>query len=1028
MRKKNLFRGLTALCTFLLIPGIMGADIAGNYSSTINNFLGTSSVEIVDNGDAAEDTTYYPTGLSSDDIMDIDALNELEASVVDENILQEEEGAVLLKNDGNVLPIAEGSNITLLGSATVNPYLGRRVSEANSMMMTPVYSAWTEEEEYADYEASVDYVTAMSSVYNVNQTLVDAYEASKDQYPGRGVQTDDAGNVSDAEAPASFYTDDLTSTFAEYGDAAVIILTRYSDEDNDFSQSGGVGGISDLALQPNEIELLEMADSYKEAGVFDKIVVLVNSSNAIELDAMDSYGVDAILWIGFPGTSGMTGVTNILTGKVSPSGQFADTYAADYMSAPAAVNSVDYTGTWANAEEILTEAGYYGNEDSYSGEKNYTKYLVCAEGIYVGYRYYETRYEDLILGQGNASGTAGTYASNGAWDYNAEVTYPFGYGLSYTEFEQVLEDVTYNSETDTYEVSVTVTNVGDEYSGRSVVQVYAQTPYGEYEKENGVEKSSVQLAGFVKTNELAPGESETVNVEVDRYFLASYDANGAEGYILSEGDYYFSIGDDAHDAVNNILAAKGAEGMTDVLGNEVSGNADLTYKWTEDELDTETYANSNVNEDEEVTNQFEDADLNYWIEDSVTYLSRSDWEGTYPIDYSQVSMEATKEMIVELLGEYEQPEDSPSVDDFVQGEDNGITFAMMKDVDFEDEETWEKFLNQFTVDELLAMLNAGTEEIAGLGIPAAAQVDDNISIMASFKAVDDGTGGQYWPCEVVTSSTFNTERFEERGRLMGLEVAFCGYNESWYGGGNTHRTQFGGRNQQYYSEDAILGYEVGRYEAQGMQGVGVAYSIKHFAGNNQETARESVSTFFTEQWFREIELRAFEGAFVEGGALSVMTAFNRLGCTYAGYSVPLNTTILRDEWGFKGHVTTDAIAGSLYKQNWGTSLSAGTDYYCFNSFLPMMGIKDALEGVGELIDEGDGYILSCLREAVKRTMYTWVHSVSVNGLSSSTVIVEVTPWWQTAINVLIGILAVGAVASFAGYLLTFRKKKEESNE
>lgn len=1028
MKRNNLFRGLTALCSFLLIPGIMGAEIAGTYASTINNFLGTSSVKVIENGEGEEDTTYYPTGLSSDDITDVDALNELEAAAVDECVLQEEEGAVLLKNEGNVLPLAEGSNITLLGSATVNPYLGRRVSEENSMMMTPVYTAWTEQDKYAGYTASVDYVDAMSSVYNVNQTVVDAYTANKDKYPGRGVQTDDNGNVSDAEAPASFYTDELTDSFSSYGDAAVIILTRYSDEDNDFSQSGGVGGISDLALQPNEVELLKMANSYKEAGVFKKVILLVNSSNAIELGDMDDYGVDAILWIGFPGTSGMTGVVNVMTGKVSPSGQLADTYAADYMSAPAAVNAVDSTGTWSNAEEILTEAGYYGNEDSFSGEKNYSKYLVCAEGIYVGYRYYETRYEDLILGQGNASGTAGTYASEGGWDYNAEVTYPFGYGLSYTDFSQVLDSVTYNEETDSYDVKVTVTNTGDTYSGKSVVQVYAQTPYGDYEKENAVEKASVQLAGFAKTGELAPGESETVTVTVNRYFLASYDAKGTEGYILSAGDYYFAVGDDAHDAVNNILAAKGAEGMTDVLGNAAAGNAKLTYKWTEDSIDTETYANSNVNTEEKVTNQFEDADLNYWIEDSVTYLSRSDWEETYPIDYSQVELAATKDMIIELIDAYVQPEDSPSTSEFTQGENKGITFAMMKDVDYDDDETWEEFLDQFTVDELLSMLNAGTEEIAELGIPAAAQVDDNISIMASFKAVDDGTGGQYWPCEVVTSSTFNTERFEERGRLMGLEVAFCGYNESWYGGGNTHRTQFGGRNQQYYSEDAILGYQVGKHEALGMQGVGVIYSIKHFAGNNQETDRESVSTFFTEQWFREIELRAFEGAFVEGGALSVMSAFNRLGCTYAGYSTALNTTILRNEWGYKGHVTTDAIAGSLYKQNWGTSLSAGTDYYCFNSFLPMMGIKDAVEGIGELIDGGDGHILSSLRNAVKHTMYSWLHSLSVNGLSSTTKIVEVTPWWKTAINVMLGVLAAGAVASFAAHLVTSRKRKEERHE
>lgn len=645
------------------------------------------------------------------------------------------------------------------------------------------------------------------------------------------------------------------------------------------------------------------------------------------------------------------------------------------------------------------------------------------ESEHVGYKYYETRYEDCILGQGNADGTAGTYASTGAWNYNEEVSYPFGYGLSYTTFDQTLDGVTYNSDTDNYEVKVTVTNNGT-VSGKSVVQVYAQTPYGDYEKQNAVEKASVQLAGFAKTGELAPGASETVTVEVQKYFLASYDSKGAKGYILSAGDYYLAVGDDAHDAVNNILAAKGAANMTDVLGNPAAGNASKVYTWNEKQLDTTTYANSRVNADVKVTNQFDDADLNSWLADTVTYLSRSDWEGTYPVNYSEVVLNVTEEMIKKLADFYEKPADSPAVSDFIQGEDSGITFIQMKDVDYDDDEIWDAFLNQFTTDELLSLLNAGTEEIARLGIPAGKQVDDNIEIMSSFVASPDQTGGQYWVCEVVTSSTFNTERFAERGRLIGLEVEFCGYNESWYGGGNLHRIPFGGRNQQYYSEDGVLGYYVGAEEAKAMQDVGVAYSIKHFAGNNQETDRESVSSFFTEQAFREEELRAFEGAFTEGGCLSVMTAFNRLGLTYCGYSSALNQNVLRDEWGFKGHNTTDAIAGSLYKQNWGTSLAAGTDYYCFNAFLPMMGVVDALEGVGTLINNGDGYILQNLRRAVKNTIYTWLHSVSVNGLSSTSVIVTITPWWKPALTGVIAVLGVVSALLVVAYILSSRKKKE----
>ena len=1022
MQKKQALRGLSAACSSLLVLSIFGSQAANNYASDVNNFLGIKTTVVKDEGTSTEDADYYPTGLSTNDINDVETLKELEAAAVDENVAQEEEGAVLLKNDNDALPLAEGSNVTLLGSSTVNVYLGRRSSETNGMG-TPVYTAWADEEKYAGYEPSIGYVEAMKSVYNVNQTMIDAYQNSIDTYPGRGAYDDDSGKTVDGNAPAEFYTDDMKSTFATYGDAAVLIFSRYADEDNDFSQSGGVGGISELALQPNEVDLLKMVKEYKDNGTFKKVIVLVNSSNPIELGSMDDYGVDAILWIGFPGSAGMRGVTNILTGKVSPSGKLADTYAVDSTSAPANMNAVDNTGVWENGEDILNYVGYYDNESSYSGKKNYVNYIVEAEGIYVGYKYYETRYEDCILGQGNADGTAGTYASTGAWNYNEEVSYPFGYGLSYTTFDQTLDGVTYNSDTDNYEVKVTVTNNGT-VSGKSVVQVYAQTPYGDYEKQNAVEKASVQLAGFAKTGELAPGASETVTVEVQKYFLASYDSKGAKGYILSAGDYYLAVGDDAHDAVNNILAAKGAANMTDVLGNPAAGNASKVYTWNEKQLDTTTYANSRVNADVKVTNQFDDADLNSWLADTVTYLSRSDWEGTYPVNYSEVVLNVTEEMIKKLADFYEKPADSPAVSDFIQGEDSGITFIQMKDVDYDDDEIWDAFLNQFTTDELLSLLNAGTEEIARLGIPAGKQVDDNIEIMSSFVASPDQTGGQYWVCEVVTSSTFNTERFAERGRLIGLEVEFCGYNESWYGGGNLHRIPFGGRNQQYYSEDGVLGYYVGAEEAKAMQDVGVAYSIKHFAGNNQETDRESVSSFFTEQAFREEELRAFEGAFTEGGCLSVMTAFNRLGLTYCGYSSALNQNVLRDEWGFKGHNTTDAIAGSLYKQNWGTSLAAGTDYYCFNAFLPMMGVVDALEGVGTLINNGDGYILQNLRRAVKNTIYTWLHSVSVNGLSSTSVIVTITPWWKPALTGVIAVLGVVSALLVVAYILSSRKKKE----
>ena len=999
---------------------------------------------------ATSSNIYYPTGLSSNDPYDLAALAECESQAVDEQIKTAEESMTLLLNKGDVLPLAEGSKVTLLGCSTVNEFLARKsVSQFSS-----VYTGWATGE-YADYQPTLRYVDAMKAVYDVNQAVVDAYNANTETWPGNGVQEGAAssgdtvggamgGSVTgmytqpvDAEAPASFYDENsLTSTFAEYGDAAIVLLTRYGGEDNDLGEENGVGGISELALQPNEVELVQMVGKLKAAGTFKKVVYLINTANHIEIGSLPTDGgADAIMWIGGPGFGGMKGVTNVLTGKVSPSGHLVDTIATDSLSAPACENATERIGQWANASEILDYVGFTGDESHYSGERNYNSYIVYAEDIYTGYKYYETRYEDCVLGQGNASCSKGLFKSTGSWDYNAEVSYPFGYGLSYTTFEQELDSVDFSDTDDTYTVKVTVTNTGS-VAGASVVQVYAQTPYGDYEKKNLVEKSAIQLVGYGRTKELTAGASETVEVTVKRYHLASYDANGVAGYILSAGDYYLAVGDDAHDALNNVLAAKGASGMKDVLGKDAVGDASKTYTWNLSSMDSDAYKTSKQTGNR-VDNKFQESDLNHWFDGAVTYLTRSDWEGTWPKRYMNESYTATQEMMDQLKGVYTMPDGAPSVDSFKTGQDNGISLIMMKDVDLDDS-AWDDFMDQFTLDQLTYLLNAGTEAIDELGIPAATQIDDGTTIGGSLLAVNGGTSGyEYsnmtgcpisWPCEQNTSATFDVERASERGRIMGLEAFFTGNNEVWYGGSNMHRTQFCGRNMQYYSEDPVVGYYVGLNETVGMQKMGVIYCGKHFAGNNQEYYRESASCFYTEQGFREGELKCFEGAVAEGGAMSIMGGFNRTGLRYCNYYYSLQTGILRDEWGFKGHVTTDAVAGSLFKQNWGLNLTAGTDYFCFNAMLASMGDNvDAVEGITTLVKDGDGYIMQCLRQAVKRTCYTWLHTWSINGLSESTKIEKITPWWQNALTGAKVVFGAGAIASAAAFAYSSAKGGSDGN-
>ena len=1039
---------------FLKLAGLTGAGAAAAATTTLSTTAAYADDEETDST-SSEDNIYYDMGLSSNDQYDLNLVGECESQAVDEQIKTAEESMTLLYNEGEALPLAEGSNVTLLGCSSVNEFLCRKsVSDFSA-----AYTDWAEGD-YASYQPVVRYVEAMEAVYNVNESVINAYNENSDTWPGNGVQegSDSSGdstgaasggsvtgmytNPVDAEAPASFYEEnDLTSTFAEYGDAAIVMLTRYGGEDNDLGQENGVDGISELALQPNEVELIEMVKSYKDNGTFDKVIYLINTANQIEIGSLPTDGgADAIMWIGGPGMAGMPGVTNVLTGAVSPSGHLVDTIATNSLSCPACQNATENTGIWANADEILDYVGYNDNPDGYSGERNFNAYMVCAEGIYTGYKYYETRYEDCILGQGNAASSAGVFASDGTWDYNAEVSYPFGYGLSYTTFDQTLDSVEFDEDSDSYTVTATVTNTGS-VAGSSVVQVYAQTPYGDYEIENGVEKSAIQLAGYARTSTLDPGASETVTATVMQYHLASYDTNGAEGYILSEGDYYLAIGDDAHDALNNVLAAKGATGMTDVLGNAAEGNADKTYTWSQSSLDSDTYKQSRVVPENRVTNRFQESDLNYWFDGTVTYLTRNDWEGTWPIQYKDVELSATEEMMDQIKGVYTMPDDAPAVSDFTTGADNGISLIMLREDDDIDDEAWEDFIDQFTLDELTYLLNAGTEAVDTHGVPAATQIDDGTTIGGSFLAVNGGTSGyEYgsmsgtpisWPCEQNTSATFDPERATERGRIMGIEAFLTGNNEVWYGGSNFHRTQFCGRNMQYYCEDPVLAFYEGKYETEGMQGVGVAYCGKHFAGNYQEYYRESVSTFFSEQGFREGELKSFEGAVADGGCLGIMGGFNRTGLRYCNYYYDLQTGILRDEWGFKGHDTTDAVAGSLFKQNWGLNLTAGTDYFCFNAMLSSMGDNvDAVEGITTLIEDGDGYIMQCLRQAVKRSCYVWLHTWSINGLSSNTKIETITPWWEYALDGALAVTGIGAVAALVGYVvpqLTGGKKEEEGS-
>ncbi|MCD7761094.1 MAG: glycoside hydrolase family 3 C-terminal domain-containing protein, partial [Clostridiales bacterium] len=534
MKKKSfLFRGLTAvLALVMLICMSLTALTLGN-TTWINSNLNISTTETLSSGDDDTYTVYWENEYGYDST----ALMEVYYDAADANVEIAEEGMTLLKNDNSALPLAEGSRITLFGNASVN---------------SSIYNS-----NCPDYIPYVDYVSAMQTQFgedNVNTVLCE------NVYPELG----STGTSSVVEAELSAVTAYEDTWQDDYNDAAIVVLARNGSEGNDVYQYSAEDTYEDgsarrmMDLSTEEEDLIAYLSEQKTAGVFDCIIVVIATEFELELGFLEEYDVDACLLAGSTGSYGCTAIAEALAGEINPSGKTVDTYASSSISAPSVVNAgVEGTMTWSNADELNAY-------DEINGDSNIDYYIIYGEGIYVGYKYYETRYEDTVMGTGNADGDAGTFNSTDGWSYEEEMCYPFGYGLSYTTFEQTLDSVTFDEESQTYLVTVTVTNTGD-VAGKDVVEVYAQTPYGDYEKENLVEKSAIQLVSYAKTDSLEPGESQTLEISVMEYFLASYDTYGAATYILSTGDYYLAIGTDAHDALNNVLAAKGyttADGMT----------------------------------------------------------------------------------------------------------------------------------------------------------------------------------------------------------------------------------------------------------------------------------------------------------------------------------------------------------------------------------------------------------------------------------------------------------------------------------
>lgn len=910
---------LSGIVAVIMIPALI---ILTTFDNTVAAFVGGTFWELENEDESAK---YFES--------DFESVEETDKYGLDLVQRVEEEGAALLMNENNALPLDKGAKVSCFSNSSVNLVYGGTgsgnidASKADNLK-----------------------VALEKSGFEVNETLWDFYQSEEMAEYARqtgGMVSTESTKVS--EVPWDEYTDEAKSSVEEYGDAAIVVLSRVGGEGADMEFQD----VNYLSLDEDEKEMLENVAAMKEEGKVKKIVVLINSANALQVDFLkdNTYNVDACMWIGDVGISGINGVAELLAGNAVPSGSLVDTYLYDNYSSPA----------MANFEPIT----YEGYEEGIIPE-NASTYMIYQEGIYVGYKYYETRYEDYVMGTGNA----------GAYAYGDEVAYPFGYGLSYTEFAYSDMAVKYNAETDEFEVTVKVTNTGDTYSGKETVQVYSQSPYTEYDKENKVEKASVSLVGFGKTGVIAPGESETITVSVDKRDIASYDAYGAGTYILDEGDYYLTVATDAHNAVNNVLAAKGyTADNTDGRMTE-DGKAALAYKWNQPEFDAETYSVSANGT--KIENQLSDADINLYegSEQEVTYLTRNDWEGTFPKE--SVKLALTEKMIDALQDVQYDPEEHEEAEMPTMGADNGLKLIDMKGLAFDDPK-WEELLDQLTFDEMVTQIGDAfhwTMPIESVQAPGTRDENGPQGLTASLISSDKTElKATAFTSEDVMAATFNTDLMTEIGNVIGNNCVQADIACLYGPGNNIHRTPYGGRNFEYYSEDGFLSGKMSAYEIKAIQDKGVNVVMKHFALNDSEQDRIGLGVWLNEQAAREIYLKAFQAPVEEGNANGVMIAYTRWGCTWSGGNYNLVTGILRNEWGCWGKIITDNVLTTYV--NGVDGVMAGVTI--FDAMLPY--ITDQLPEY-----ENDPVVVNAMREACHYDLYATLNSVGMNGVGKDTTI------------------------------------------
>ena len=821
------------------------------------------------------------------------------------------EGVTLLENNG-ALPLASGSNVNVFGWASTASVYGGVGSGALN-----------------DQYAVTDLITGLTNAgLNVNQDLVDFYEAYQAERPSVGMWAQD---WTLPEPNVSAYTDELMASAKEFSDTALVVISRPGGENADMptdmaavvdgtwkerdalTGNSYFNGVYDdtlnegndwdegdhyLQLSNREEEMLQMV-----CDNFDKVIVLINTNNAMELGFLEEYGVDAAVYTPCPGQNGFDAVGLVLAGEVNPSGRTVDTFLYDLFNTPIVNNFGQFM--YDNMDEHAVVSTNFSTGEEVTAMPSFVNYV---EGIYVGYKFYETA------------------AAEGLIDYDSTVVYPFGYGLSYTTFEQTMSDLTVDG--DTISFDVTVTNTGS-VAGKNVVEVFFNPPY----TNGGIEKATANLVAFDKTDILEPGASQTLTISFKAEDMASYDTYGAAAYVLEAGDYVISINSDSH----TVLDSRVYNVPETIVYDEGRSN-DLTAP----------------------TNQFEN------VEGDATYLSRADHFANYAeATAAPASMSMSEEDKATFLNNANyDPNNYNNADDVMPttGAQNNIQLVQMRGLDYDDPQ-WDTFLDQLTVSEmseLIAMGGYQTAPINSIGKVQTYDCDGPASINNNF--TQQGSIG--FAGTVMMASTWNTDTVYKFGSSIGrmaddLDVS------GWYAPAmNIHRSAFSGRNFEYYSEDGVLSGKLAAQAVQGAESHGVYSYIKHYALNDQETNRNTMlCTWASEQSIREIYLKPFELAVKEGGADAVMSSFNYVGTEWAGASNALCNTVLRDEWGFVGMVLTDYFGVYGYMDA-DQAIRNGTDFCLVNYPTETNYLTDTTSATGVL----------AARQACKNILYTVVNS------------------------------------------------------